>query len=57
MASRKVTVNITCKVILDVDEGLEIGDIINDMEYGFVPQEGASLVDEELVGFNVTDSR
>ncbi len=56
--SRKVYVTIKVNVIMTIDEGTEIGDIINEMDYDFTPStENVTIEDTELVDFEVTDSK
>jgi hypothetical protein len=56
--SRKVYVTVKVNVIMTVDEGTEIADVINEMDYDFTPStENATIEDTELVDFEVTDSK
>ena len=56
--SRKVYVTVTARLILRVEEGIEVGDVIDNMEYGFSSQtDGAEIEDTEIEDFEVTDSK
>ena len=55
--SRKVTVNVTFKLTLNLDDGAEMSDALNEMDYNFTPPEYCEIVDEEMIDFDVTDSR
>lgn len=55
--SRKVTVNVTFKLTLNVDDGVEISDALNELDYTFTPPDYYEIVDEEMIDFDVTNSR
>ena len=55
---RKVYVKIEARVIVQADDGVEISEVINEMDYHFVSQtEGADIVDGEIQEFEVIDSK
>ena len=55
---RKVTVEVKVKLSMKVDEGVEIGDIISEMDYDFSDTTTqADIEDTEILGYEVTDSR
>ena len=55
---RKVYVDVTSRVIIDMDDGVEVGEVISEMDYNMVSQtEGADIVDAEIRDFEVTDSK
>jgi hypothetical protein len=55
---RKVTVELKVKLSMKVDEGVEIGDIIDEMDYDFSDTTTqADIEDTEILGYEVTDSR
>lgn len=55
---RKVYVEVKVKLIINADDGVEIGEIIQEMDYGFTSQtDGADIVDTEIKDFEVTDSK
>lgn len=56
--TRKVTVEVKAKLILDLEEGVAVGDVISEMDYAFVPcLDHGSLVDSEILDWEVKDSR
>jgi hypothetical protein len=58
MASRKVYVNVNVRLVLDMEEGESVSGVLENMDYGFRPDpEQATLIDEEIRDFNVTDSK
>ena len=54
---RKVYTEIKFKVVMNVDEGVEVSDVINDMDYVFTPSDNADIVDTEMIDFEITDSK
>jgi len=55
---RTVTVKIEAKLTLKVDEGVEVSEIIDEMEYSFVDTTTrATIEDAEITDFEVVDSR
>ena len=55
---RKVYVTVTCRLIINMDYGIDTKDVIDEMEYGFASQtDGADIIDEEILDFEVTDSK
>ena len=55
---RKVYVEIKSRVIINMDEGVEVSDVIEEMDYDFTSQtEGADIVDTEIRDYEVTDSK
>lgn len=58
MATRKVEVNVTVKLKMVVEEGQEIGDILDEIDYDFSDTTGnADVEDMEIVGYEIVDSR
>jgi len=56
--SRKVTVKLDVMVKMDVDEGVEIQDIVNELEYDFSDTTTkATVTDNEILDFEVVDSK
>ena len=56
--SRKVTVNVTVKLTMIVDEGVEIGEVVNELEYNFADTTTqATVEDTEIVDYEAVDSR
>jgi len=55
---RTVTVEVKVKLLMKVDEGVEIGDIISEMDYDFTDTTGsASIEDTYIIDHEVMDSR
>jgi len=55
---RKVYVNVTVRLIIRADEGVEINDVLENMEYNFISQtEGADIEDTEVQDWEITDSK
>ena len=55
---RTVTVEVKVKLTIKADEGVEIGDILDEMEYSFKDTTGnAEIEDTEILDHEVTDSR
>jgi hypothetical protein len=58
MADRKVYVNVTTRLIIRADEGVDIGDIISELQYNFFDTTGkADVEDTEIINHEVTDSK
>lgn len=59
MTMRKVTVEVKVKLVINMDEGLEVSDVINELEYDFTANnEGAAdIEDMEILDHEVTDSK
>jgi hypothetical protein len=55
---RTVTVEIKVKLTIDMDEGVEVADIINELDYTFADTTTQAYVkDANIIDFEVTDSR
>ena len=58
MADRKVYVEAKVKLIVRVDEGTEVSEVMDEMDYGFMDTTGkATVEDTEIVDYEVTDSK
>ena len=58
MASRKVYINLTVKVIATIDEGTEVQDFVNELDYNISDGTGnATVEDTEIIDHEVTDSK
>lgn len=56
--SRKVYVNVTTRLILELEDGVEVADVISDMDYSFTSgTKNADVVDTEIINHEVTDSK
>jgi hypothetical protein len=55
---RKVYVDIFVRLIIQADEGVNISEVIDDMDYEFTSNtDGAEIIDTELDEYEVTDSK
>ena len=55
---RKVYVDVTIRLIMNVEDGVSIGDVMGEMDYEFNPlDETAKVVDTEMTMFDVIDSK
>lgn len=57
--SRYVTVHVTVKLCIRMDEGVEVSNVIDEMDYNFTANnEGAATIEEtEILEHEVTDSQ
>ena len=56
--SRKVYVELKVRLIVNVDEGVEIGDVIDELEYNFSDTTGSAEVEDMTISdYEVTDSK
>jgi hypothetical protein len=55
---RKVFVEVKVKLVIEVDEGVKISDIIQEMDYDFTSTlDGAIITDTEVLEHEVIDSK
>lgn len=56
---RKAYVTLTVCLVMDIEEGVSIGDVINDMNYDFTPDNPleVDIFDTEITGYEVTYSK
>ncbi len=56
---KKITVDVTVRLTIRMDEDASLEDVINEMDYSFEPcNDGeADLIDSEITQFVVIDSR
>lgn len=55
---RKVYVVVETRLIINADEGVNIEDVLSDMDYTFTSTtEGVDIVDTEIRGWDVQDSK
>jgi len=55
---RKVIVDAKIKLVINVDEGIEISDVIDELDYNFTSNtEGAVIDDTEFRDYEVVDSK
>lgn len=58
MADRKVTVEVKIKLVIRIDEGTEVSQVIDEMDYSFNDTTGsATIEDTEILDQEVTDSK
>lgn len=58
MSDRKVTVIVKVKMSIIVDEGQEISQVINEMDYDFEDNTGnADIQDTEILEYEIVDSK
>lgn len=56
--ARKVTVEVKVKLTINMDEGIEVSEVINELDYDFVSStDGADIEDTEILDHEVTDSK
>jgi hypothetical protein len=56
--ARKVYVTVKTKLIIEVEEGIEIDQVISDMDYSFISNtDDADIIDTEILEHEVTDSK
>ena len=56
--ARKVYVTVKTRLIIEMDESVEVSDVIQEMDYNFTSStEGADIQDSEITDFEVTDSK
>jgi hypothetical protein len=55
---RKVTVQLKMRIVMSVDEGVEISDVINELDYQVSDTTAAAdIVDTEITDYEVVDSK
>ena len=56
---RKVIVEVKVKLVINMDEGVEVSDVISEMDYDFDASEidGADIEDTEILDHEVIDSK
>ena len=56
--SRKVYVNVTVRLVIRADEGVDISNVIDEADYSFMSNNpGADIEDTEIVNTEITDSK
>lgn len=57
MASRKVAIDVKVRLVLRVDEGIEVSQVVDELEYSFSDQTGfAQIEDETIEDYEIIDS-
>ena len=55
---RKVTVKLEMNVVMSVDEGVKISDVVNELDYQINDTTtAADILDTEIINFEVEDSK
>ena len=55
---RKVTVKLETRIVMSVDEGVEISDVVNELDYQINDTTtAADILDTEITDFEVVDSK
>ncbi len=55
---RKVTIKLEMRIVMSVDEGVEISDIVNELDYQINDTTtAADILDTEITDFEVVDSK
>ena len=55
---RKIYVDVTTQLIIQADEGVEVNDILDEMDYNFNDTTGkADIVDTTITDYEITDSK
>ena len=55
---RKVTIKLEMQVVMLVDEGVEISEIVNELDYNVNDTTtAADILDTEITGYEVLDSK
>ena len=55
---RKTYVTVTVKLLINADEGVDINEFLNEMDYSFKSAtEGADIVDSSIEDTEITDSK
>lgn len=55
--ARKVYLKVEVKVILSIDDDLEVSKAIEEIDYAFNSGEGFDVLDTEILDYEVTDSK
>ena len=55
---RKVTVKLQMRIVMSVDEGVEISEVVNELDYEVNDTTtAADILDTEITGYEVVDSK
>lgn len=58
MGYRRVTVKITLSVTIDIDEGVPVQEVIDEMDYELTADMSkATIIDTEMQDYEITESR
>ena len=54
---RKVTIKLEIRIVMSVDEGVEISEVVNELDYQVNDTTtAADILDTEITGYEVVDS-
>ena len=54
---RKVTIKLKMRIVMSVDEGIEISEVVNELDYQVNDTTtAADILDTEITGYEVVDS-
>ena len=55
---RKVIVEVTVKLVIEMNKGVEVSEVIQEMDYDFTSTvDGTEITDMEILEHEVTDSK
>ena len=55
---RKVTIKLEMRIVMSVDEGVEISEVVNELDYQVNDTTTtADILDTEITGYEVVDSK
>ena len=55
---RKITLTLEMRVVMSVDEGIEVAEVMDELDYTISDTTtAADILDTEIVDYEVTDSR
>ncbi len=55
---RKVTIRLEMRIVMSVDEGVEISEVVNELDYQVNDTTtAADVLDTEITGYEVVDSK
>jgi len=56
--SRKVYLQLKVRMIMTIDEGADIGEVIDELDYSFSDSTGKANIEEtEILNYEITDSK
>jgi hypothetical protein len=55
---RKVYIELTTKIILNIEDNVDVNDVVNEMEYDFkIDSDQGEIVDTEILDYSIIDSK
>lgn len=55
---RKVILNMNMRVVMSVDEGIEIAEVVDELDYTFSDTTtAADILDTEIIDYDILDSK